>query len=184
MLSAVVGAFAFVRAIPEPSGGWTPNATWPPPLPALDGSFGPCRATSTRPSPRILTAPALLVPSEVAVAGWLVGKLAILFVGAAIATRGLARLDRVLVAIILVTFLPILYDLEVGNVTVLVLGAIALVAWNRDRFITGIPLGLLLATAPKPQLIPVLVWMLLANRKALVGAVATAGAATTLAGSP
>ncbi len=73
-----------------------------------------------------------------------------------------------------VGFLPILYDLELGNVTVLVLVAVAAIAWTPDRMATGIPLGLILATAPKPQLIPVLVWLVVAHRQALIGAVATA----------
>ena len=57
-------------------------------------------------------------------------------------------------------------------------GAVALVAWSRDRYTTGIPLGLALATVPKPALIPILVWMLLFRRRALGGAVAGSIVAT------
>jgi hypothetical protein len=128
----------------------------------------------------MLTVPALSVPTEVAVIGWLALKLGILAAGTVIATRGLDRPDRILAGIALVAFLPLLYDLEVGNVTVLVLAAVALVAWNRDRYANGILLGLLLATAPKPQLIPVLLWMLFTNRRALAGAMATAIAGTAI----
>ena len=176
-LSAIVAAFAFVRAIPDV---WGVDAmrNMAAATAALHGSFGNVPDYLYSPLAALITIPASLLPPGVAVALWLAARLGILLVGAAIATRGLARLDRVLIAISLVTFLPLLYDLEVGNVTVLVLAAIAIVAWNPDRLMTAIPMGLLLATAPKPQLIPVLVWMLLANRKALAGTIATAGVAT------
>jgi hypothetical protein len=82
------------------------------------------------------------------------------------------------VGVAVIGFLPVLYDLELGNVTVLVLVAVAAIAWTPDRLTTGIPLGLMLATAPKPQLIPVLVWLAVAHRRALVGAVTTATLAT------
>jgi len=176
-LSTIVAAFAFVRAIPEV---WGVDAmrNMAAATAALHGSFGQVPDYLYSPLAAVLTVPASLLPPAIAIALWLAARLGILLVGAAIATRGLARLDRVLIAICLVTFLPLLYDLEVGNVTVLVLAAIAIVAWNPDRLMTGIPMGLLLATAPKPQMIPVLVWMLVANRKALAGAITTAGAAT------
>ena len=177
VLSSLVAVFAFVRAFPIV---WAADAqrNLAAASAALNGSFGGVPDYLYSPLAAVLTIPVLILPQEVAVALWFAAKLAILLAGTAVATRGLARPDRVLAAIAVVAFLPILYDLELGNVTVLVLAAVALVAWNPDRFITGIPLGLLLATAPKPQLIPVLLWMLLANRKALAGAITTAGVAT------
>ena len=177
VLSSLVAVFACGRAFPII---WAADAqrNLAAASAALNGSFGGVPDYLYSPLAAVLTIPALIVPQEVAVALWFAAKLAILLAGTAVATRGLARPDRVLAAIAVVAFLPILYDLELGNVTVLVLAAVALVAWNPDRFITGIPLGLLLATAPKPQLIPVLLWMLLANRKALAGAITTAGVAT------
>src|SRR5665811_325567 len=86
--------------------------------------------------------------------------------------------DRWLLGVAVIGFLPILYDLELGNVTVIVLVAVAAIAWTPDRIATGIPLGLILATAPKPQLIPVLVWLAVAHRKALTGTIVTAALAT------
>src|SRR5665811_1582297 len=88
--------------------------------------------------------------------------------------------DRWLLGVAVIGFLPILYDLELGNVTVIVLVAVAAIAWTPDRIATGIPLGLILATAPKPQLIPVLVWLVVAHRRALAGAFATAALATLI----
>ena len=176
-LSTLVGAYAFYQAIPT-VWGVDAQRNLDAASALLDGSFGSIDLYLYSPLASALTVPALLLPPDVAIGAWFVAKLAILLAGAAIATRGLARLDRVLAAIALVMFLPVLYDLEVGNVTIFVLAAIVLVAWNRDRYTTGILLGLILATAPKPQLIPVLLWMMIANRKALVGALATAAAAS------
>ncbi len=177
VLSSLVAAFAFVRAFPIV---WAADAqrNLAAASAALHGSFGGVPDYLYSPLAAVLTIPALILPQESAAVLWFAVKIAIILAGTAVATRGLARIDRALAAVAVVTFLPILYDLELGNVTVLVLAAVALVAWNPDRFITGIPMGLLLATAPKPQLIPVLLWMLLANRKALAGAITTAGAAT------
>src|SRR5665811_862357 len=86
--------------------------------------------------------------------------------------------DRWLLGVAVIGFLPILYDLELGNVTVIVLAAVAAIAWTPDRVATGIPLGIILATAPKPQLVPVLIWLAVTHRRALVGAVVTAALAT------
>lgn len=176
-LSVVIAAFAFVRAIPT-VWGVDAQRNLDAASAALSGSFGTTPDYLYSPLSAVLTVPALLVPPGVAIVLWLAFKLALLAVGTAIATRGLETVDRVLLGIAVVTFLPLMYDLEVGNVTVLVLAAVVLVSWNRDQLITGIPLGLLLATAPKPQLIPVLLWMAFANRRALAGTMITAGSAT------
>ncbi len=176
-LSVVIAVFAFVRAIPT-VWGVDAQRNLDAASAALNGSFGTTPDYLYSPLSAALTIPALLVPPGVAIVLWLAFKLALLAVGTAVATRGLRVPDRVLLGIAVVTFLPLMYDLEVGNVTVLVLAAVVLVSWNRDQLITGIPLGLLLATAPKPQLIPVLLWMVFANRRALTGTMITAGSAT------
>src|SRR5205823_656107 len=59
--------------------------------------------------------------------------------------------------------------------------AVAVVAWRRDSWTSGIALGLILATAPKPQLIPILIWMVIYRRQALVGAGLTAALASLAA---
>jgi hypothetical protein len=142
------------------------------------GSFGSVPDYLYSPLAAALTVPALAFPPDIAVVGWLALKVVLLAVGTAVATRGLGGIERILLGVAVVGFLPILYDLELGNVTVLVLVAVVAIAWTPDRVATGIPLGLVLATAPKPQLIPVLIWLALAHRRALAGMVVTAALST------
>lgn len=145
----------------------------------VDGTYGTIADYFYSPLAAALTIPALALPEPWAVGAWLSVKLAILLAGTAWATRDLEPLDRALAAIALVGFLPIVHDLELGNVTVIVIAAVALIVWRRDGALWGVPLGLVLATAPKPGLLPVLVWMLLQRPRALVGAGATAAVALT-----
>ncbi len=176
-LSAITGGFAVARAAQEV---WAVDAhrNLAAAVALQNGTFGSVPDYLYSPLAAALTVPALAVPTDVAVVGWLAVKIALLVIGTAVATRGLASVDRLLLVLAVVGFLPILYDLELGNVTVLVLVAVAAIAWTPDRFATGIPLGLILATAPKPQLIPVLIWLVVAHRRALIGAVVTAALAT------
>ena len=147
----------------------------------LDGIFGTVDGYLYSPLAAALTIPALVVPEGVAVIGWLLLKVAILLIGASVATRGLQRTDRILVFAAAIGFLPVLYDLELGNVTIVIAASLALVAWIPDRVAAGIPLGIVLATTPKPQLIPVLIWMAVFRRRALVGALGAAGLGTLAA---
>ena len=147
----------------------------------LDGTFGTVDGYLYSPLAAALTIPALAVPEGVAVIAWLLLKVAILLIAASVATRGLQRTDRILVFAAAIGFLPVLYDLELGNVTVVIAASLALVAWIPDRVAAGIPLGIVLATTPKPQLIPVLIWMAVFRRRALVGALGAAGIGTLAA---
>jgi hypothetical protein len=177
VLSVIVGAFAVVRAA---ANVWAVDAerNLAAARALANGSFGSVADYLYSPLAAALTMPALAVPADVAVILWLTLKLTVLAVGTAVATRGMERTDRLLAGVAAISFLPIIYDLELGNVTVLVLAAVAVAAWTPDRVATGIPLGLILATAPKPQLIPVLICLALVHRRALAGAVGTAALAT------
>jgi len=176
-ISAVVGGFAVARAAQNV---WAVDAhrNLAAAVALLNGTSGSVPDYLYSPLAAALTVPALALPTDVAVVAWLALKIALLTAGTAIATRGLGGIDRLLLGVAVVGFLPILYDLELGNVTVIVLAAVAAIAWTPDRVATGLPLGLILATAPKPQLIPVLVWLAVAHRHALVGALVTATLAT------
>ena len=104
--------------------------------------------------------------------------LAVLATAVTFETRGRANSDRLLVGLAALGFAPVVYDLLLGQVTLLIAGAIYVVARRTDGFRNGIPLGIVLALAPKPLLGPVLVWMLVWRRRGLGGAFVTAVALT------
>ncbi len=147
----------------------------------LSGNFGTVEGYLYSPLAALMTAPFARMPDAIAIGMWLAFKTLLIVVGALVALRGRPAAERIAAAIAAVAFLPIVYDLELGNVTVLLVAALALVAWCDDGYLAGVPLGLMLATAPKPQLIFVLAWMILYRRRSLAGAIATAAAATGLA---
>jgi Glycosyltransferase family 87 len=98
---------------------------------------------------------------------------AILVAGVALETRGQALADRVVVGIAALTFAPVVYELLLGQTTLLIAATLYLVARRHDAFRNGVPFGIALALAPKPLLLPVLVWMLVWRRKALTATLLT-----------
>jgi hypothetical protein len=117
---------------------------------------------------------AALTP-EAATFVWLGLKLAVLGVIAVWYSQPWHGRDRLLVAALVLTFPPIIHDLVIGNIsTITTLVLLALLRWPDAR--GGVGLGLLLALAPKPHLLPVLAWMALRRRSALLAALATAAA--------
>jgi hypothetical protein len=116
-------------------------------------------------------------PTTAMVAMTLIG-VAIVVIGVALETRRQAGVDRVLVAVAALTFGPVVYELLLGQTTLLIAAALYPVARREDGFRNGIPFGIALALAPKPLLLPALVWMLVWRRHALMGAVLTAFALT------
>ena len=92
---------------------------------------------------------------------------------------GWTTLARVLVLITLVCSLPFLHDVMLGNVNVLLVGAMvpAMLASPRPRH--GILLGLVIAAFAKPLVVPILLWLLVWRRPVfgvtvLTGLIATA----------
>jgi len=146
----------------------------------LDGQFGSDRGYLYSPLAAALTVPATWLPAGLAVVVWFLLRLGVLVGGAVAQARGLATGDRMLAVLGAVFFIPCVLDLSLGNVSILLAAAVALVAWRRDAWWTGILVGLALATVPKPQLLPVLVWMVLFRPRAAAGALVTAGVATGL----
>lgn len=145
------------------------------------GQFGTDHGYVYSPLAAALTVPWTWIPQALAISLWLALRLGLLAAGTAVATRGRPAAERLLVFVAVALFVPTLYDLLLGNVSILLAAAVALVAWRRDATWTGIALGLVLATVPKPQLVPILIWMLAYRRQALVGTVVTAAGATGLA---
>lgn len=145
------------------------------------GTFGQDHGYLYAPLAAALTLPAAVaLPYLVALFGWLIGRLAVLLGGLAREVGGLSKPDRMLVAIAAVSFVPTLHDLLLGNVSILIAASVAVVAWSPDGYRSGLPLGLVLATVPKPALIPILVWMLIYRRRSLLAAVGSAGLLTLL----
>ena len=146
---------------------------------AAAGQFGTVEGYFYTPAAAVLTIPATWLPTDLLIIAWLVAGIAIIVIATAhVSAVGFPTTDRILLTLLAAAFLPCLYDLQLGNMTIVIAGAVAATAWPEDRARTGIPLGLILATAPKPQLIPVLVWMVIFRRRALTASIATALAVT------
>ncbi|MFL5755757.1 MAG: glycosyltransferase 87 family protein, partial [Chloroflexota bacterium] len=103
----------------------------------LAGQFGIDRGYLYSPLAALLTAPLTVLPFGVAAVAWLVAKGGVLAWGVRHETRGLSTIDAVLVGLAVVAFVPTLHDLLLGNVTVFVVAAVALVVWRRDGLLTG-----------------------------------------------
>jgi alpha-1,2-mannosyltransferase len=101
--------------------------------------------------------------------------LAILITGVALETRRLELVDRLLILVAALGFLPVTYELITGQVTMLIAAAVFPIR-NGDGLARGIGLGLVLALFAKPMLLPLLVWMLVWRRQALLSTLLTAAA--------
>jgi hypothetical protein len=118
-------------------------------------------------------------PTTAAVAITLLG-IAILVTGVTLETRGMAPIDRVLVVVAALGYAPVVNELLLGQTTLLIAAALYPVARRPDAFRNGVPLGIMLALAPKPLLLPVLLWMMVWRRHALTAALLVASALTFL----
>ncbi len=127
--------------------------------------YSPLTALAARPLTWISPTAAMVTMS-------LIG-LAIVITGVAVETRGQAMVDRVLVAVAALSFAPVVYELLLGQTTLLIAAALYPLARRPDGFRVGVPFGIVLALAPKPLLLPILVWMLVWRRQALVATVVT-----------
>jgi glycosyl transferase family 87 len=115
-----------------------------------------------------------LVPLGEAAAAWtwLAVKLGVLAVAAAWFSRPWSGNRRWLVALLVVTFPPIVHDLVIGNVsTITLLVLLAVARWQDAR--GGVALGLLSILMPKPHLIPVLVYIAIRRPRDFVATLAT-----------
>jgi hypothetical protein len=150
-------------------------------LALANGTFGTDRGYLYSPLAAALTWPAAAwLPPIVAVWGWILARAALVAAGVARETRRLTRPDAILVAVATLAFIPTIEDLMLGQVSVLILATVAIVVWRGDGYLEGLPLGLILATVPKPAIIPILVWMLVYRKRALLAALLTAAALTLL----
>jgi hypothetical protein len=117
-----------------------------------------------------------LVPlSEVAAVWvWLLFKVAVLAIVAVWFSSRWSGNRRVLVALLALTFPPIVHDLVLGNVSTLtVLALLALARWHDGR--GGVAIGLVAALMPKPHLVPVLVYLAIRRPRDFVASAGTVG---------
>jgi len=117
----------------------------------------------------LLATPLTWVPEAAAAVVMAAIGLAVLSLGIVVETRGLRALDRLLVAVAVLGFIPVVNELLLGQTTLLVAATLWPVARWRDRTGHGIAFGIAMALAPKPALLPILVWMLVRRRRALLG---------------
>jgi hypothetical protein len=132
--------------------------------------YSPLMALAARPLTWVPPTAAIVIMS-------LIGG-AIVLTGVALETRGEALVDRVLIGIAVFTFAPVVYELLLGQTTLLISATLYPIARGRDGFRNGIPFGIALALAPKPLLVPVLFWMIVWRRRALAATILTAAILT------
>lgn len=132
------------------------------------------------PLTEIAARPLTWVPQTAAMVAMTLIGIAVLVCGVLLDTRGQAWVDRGLIAVAALTFAPVVYELILGQTTLLIAAALYPVVRRVDAFRNGIPLGIALALAPKPLLLPVLFWMLVWRRRALSTTVLATLALTAL----
>lgn len=128
----------------------------------------------------ILLTPLTWVSVTVAALAMSLVGLTILVAGVIRETQRLETVDRLLVFVAALGFLPVTYELITGQVTMLIAAALYPVR-ERDGYARGVALGLALALFAKPLFLPLLLWMLVWRRQALLATIGTA-AIVTLAG--
>jgi hypothetical protein len=134
---------------------------YPPPLAALWGLGLTATVFAILKAVSVAAIGTLARPALTGLAGWR-------FVAVGAALSGLALASP-----------PALHDLILGNVMVLYLSAAVLVVAFPDRRAAAIPLGVLVAVALKPAIVPVLLCMLIRRRDQFIAAFAS-GLVTTL----
>jgi hypothetical protein len=83
--------------------------------------------------------------------------------------------------LLVLTYLPLINDMALGNVMVVMTAAMAISTFAEDRPRSGIALGLVAAAAPKPLLAPYFIWLLFRRRRSALGAFAAGVVALVLA---
>ena len=111
---------------------------------------------------------------------WAAAKVAMAVAGALVFTASMGRFARGLAVVGIVTCLPFLHDLWLGNVNALLVAAIALAVVGAPTWPKGVALGLVAAVFAKPLLVPVLLWLVVARRPVFAGAVVAGLAATAV----
>ena len=128
----------------------------------------------------LLAAPWTVVPSVVAIIGWIATSAALAVVAVVQALRAQPWMNKLIAVIGVVGFLPSLADLALANVTIaLVVAVTPLVRTN--KVFAGVVFGVLAAAFPKPLVIPIVLWALVWRRQGAIGIVIGGAVASAIA---
>ena len=123
----------------------------------------------------LVFAPLVPLTEDAAAWVWLFVKLGVLALTAAWYSSRWSGNQRLLVALLVLAFPPIVHDLVIGNVsTITVLALLAVARWQDPR--GGVAIGLLTVLMPKPHLVPVLAYLAFRRPRDFAAAAATMGA--------
>ncbi len=107
-------------------------------------------------------------------------KVAIAVACVSAVTPGWSRPARAVALAAVVGSLPFVHDVMLGNVNVLLVGAMVPAVLGSPRPRHGVLLGLAVAGFAKPLAVPILIWLLVWRRPVFFASVVAAGAATLL----
>jgi len=93
-------------------------------------------------------------------------------------TPGWPARDRALAMVGVVTCLPFLHDLFLGNANVLIVASMVPAVFGTSRLRNGVLLGLVAAAFAKPLIVPVLLWLAVWRWRTFLGATLAGLAAT------
>ncbi len=119
----------------------------------------------------LLSVPFLVVDRVAASLVLAVGKVLIAAACVVWLSPGWRSTNRALAIVAVVTSLPFLHDLMLGNTNVLAVAAMVPAVFGRSHPRNGVLMGLAGAAFAKPLMIPVLLWLLVWRRGSFIGAV-------------
>jgi hypothetical protein len=127
----------------------------------------------------LLFAPLVPLSEDAAAWAWLIVKLGVLALTASWFSNRWSGNRRVLVALLVLAFPPIVHDLVLGNVsTITVLALLALARWTDGR--GGVAIGLITVLMPKPHLVPVLAYLAVRRPRDFLASLATMAAGVVI----
>jgi hypothetical protein len=128
----------------------------------------------------LLAAPWTLLPSVVAIIGWIAVSVGLAVIAIVQSLRARPWSNVLLAVVGVVGFLPALADLALANVTIALVAAITPIV-RTNRIWAGLAFGVLSAAFPKPLVIPIVLWALVWRRQAALGIIGGGVAASAIA---
>lgn len=129
----------------------------------------------------VVAVPLTWVDAFAASLGYAALKIGLALACVVVLTPGWARRDQALAGIGVVTCLPLLHDVFLGNANVLIVASMVPAVFGAPRRRDGVILGLVAATFAKPLVVPVLLWLAVWRWRTFQGAVVAGLLATGMA---